>query len=179
MSPENVPLTPKHHLPVSLNGVQDGDFTMVFGFQGSTDRFLTSTGIEQAINLYNHTFVEIREQKLAIMKEAMDADDAVRIALASNYASTANYWKYFIGQTEQLKKNKVKAKKEAIEETYLAWAKADESRSEYAGALDLLDEAYSTTDETVRSQVYLMEAGIRGAYLPLYAYHLGLSLIHI
>ena len=84
MSPENVPLTPKHHLPVSLNGVQDGDFTMVFGFPGSTDRFLTSTGIEQAINLYNPTVVEIREQKLAIMKEAMDADDAVRIALASN-----------------------------------------------------------------------------------------------
>lgn len=173
MSPENVPLTPKHHLPVSLNGVQDGDFTMVFGFPGSTDRFLTSTGIEQAINLYNPTVVEIREQKLAIMKEAMDADDAVRIALASNYASTANYWKYFIGQTEQLKKNKVKAKKEAIEATYLNWANADESRSEYAGALDLLDEAYSTTDETVRSQVYLMEAGIRGASLPLYAYRLG------
>ena len=172
VSADNVPLTPKHHLPVSLNGVQEGDFSMVFGFPGSTDRFLTSTGIEQAINLYNPTVVEIREQKLAIMKEAMDADDAVRIALASNYASTANYWKYFIGQTEQLKKNRVKAKKEAIEATYLAWANADESRAEYAGALDLLDEAYAATDATVKGQVYLMEGGIRGASLPLYAFRL-------
>ncbi len=172
VSADNVPLTPKHHLPVSLNGVQEGDFSMVFGFPGSTDRFLTSTGIEQAINLYNPTVVEIRAQKLAIMKEAMDADDAVRIALASNYASTANYWKYFIGQTEQLKKNRVKAKKEAIEATYLAWANADESRAEYAGALDLLDEAYAATDATVKGQVYLMEGGIRGASLPLYAFRL-------
>jgi hypothetical protein len=172
VSADNVPLTPKHHLPVSLNGVQEGDFSMVFGFPGSTDRFLTSTGIEQAINLYNPTVVEIRAQKLAIMKEAMDADDAVRIALASNYASTANYWKYFIGQTEQLKKNRVKAKKEAIEATYLAWANADESRAEYAGALDLLDEAYAETDATVKGQVYLMEGGIRGASLPLYAFRL-------
>ena len=93
VSADNVPLAPKHHLPVSLNGVKEGDFTMVFGFPGSTDRFLTSTGIEQAINLYNPTIVEIRDRKLAIMKKAMDADAAVRIALATNYAQTANYWK--------------------------------------------------------------------------------------
>lgn len=173
MSDSNVPLTPKHHLPISLNGVEEGDFTMVFGFPGSTDRFLTSTGIEQAINLYNPTIVEIRDHKLAIMKKAMDADDAVRIALASNYASTANYWKYFIGQTEQLKKNKVKAKKEAIEAKYMAWANADDSRAEYAGALELLDEAYAATDATVKGDVYLMEAGIRGASLPLFAFRTG------
>ena len=172
ISDSNVPLTPKHHLPVSLNGVEEGDFTMVFGFPGSTDRFLTSTGIEQAINLYNPTVVEIREEKLAIMKEAMDADAAVRIALASNYASTANYWKYFIGQTEQLKKNGVKAKKEAIEDRYLAWANGDEALADYAGALDLLNEAYAATDATVKGQVYLMEAGIRGASLPLYGFRL-------
>jgi len=176
VSTDNVPLTPKHHLPVSLNGVKEGDFTMVFGFPGSTDRFLTSTGIEQAINLYNPTVVEIRDRKLAIMKKAMDADDAVRIALASNYASTANYWKYFIGQTEQLKKNRVKAKKEAIEATYLEWANADPSRAEYAGALDLLNEAYAATDVTVKGGVYLMEAGIRGASLPLYAWRLSRQL---
>ena len=176
VSADNVPLAPKHHLPVSLNGVKEGDFTMVFGFPGSTDRFLTSTGIEQAINLYNPTIVEIRDRKLAIMKKAMDADAAVRIALATNYAQTANYWKYFIGQTEQLKKNRVKAKKEAIESTYLDWANSDPSRAEYAGALDLLNEAYTATDLTVKGGVYLMEAGIRGASLPLYAWRLARQL---
>lgn len=169
---DNVPLKPKHHLPISLNGVKEGDFTMVFGFPGSTDRFLTSTGIEQAINLYNPTVVEIRDRKLAIMKEAMDANDAVRLALASNYASTANYWKYFIGQTEQLKKNKVKAKKEAIEAKYMDWVNADPEREEYGLALGLINDAYAQTDATVRGDVYLMEAGIRGAALPLYAFRM-------
>ena len=173
ISDSNVPLVPKHHLPISLNGVKEGDFTMVFGFPGSTDRFLTSTGIEQAINLYNPTVVEIRDRKLAIMKEAMDASDAVRLALASNYASTANYWKYFIGQTEQLKKNRVKAKKEAVEAKYMAWATADPARAAYAEALNLIDEAYAATDKTVKGDVYLMEAGIRGAALPLYAFRMG------
>ncbi len=172
-SEDNVPLKPKHHLPISLNGVQEGDFTMVFGFPGSTDRFLTSTGIEQAINLYNPTIVELRDHKLAIMKEAMDADDAVRLALASNYAQTANYWKYFIGQTEQLKKNRVKAKKEAIEKVYLDWANADPARAEYAEALNMIDQAYAVSNNTVKGDVYLMEAGIRGASLPLFAFRTG------
>ena len=145
---------------------------MVFGFPGSTDRFLTSTGVDQAINLYNPTVVEIRDEKLAIMKRAMDSDESVRIALASNYASTANYWKYYIGQTEQLIKNQVKQKKEGIEAKYLAWAKSHDSLADYADALNLLDEAYSATDKTVKSDVYLMEAGIRGASLPLFAFRL-------
>ena len=172
ISDGNIPLNPRHHLPISLSGVKEGDFSMVFGFPGSTDRFLTSTGIDQAINLYNPTVVEIRDEKLAIMKRAMDSDESVRIALASNYASTANYWKYYIGQTEQLKKNQVKQKKEGIEAKYLAWAKSHDSLADYADALNLLDEAYSATDKTVKSDVYLMEAGIRGASLPLFAFRL-------
>jgi hypothetical protein len=106
-SAENVPLTPKHHLPVSTKGVKDGDFTMIFGYPGRTDRYLSSWGVQQAIDHYNPTVVKIRDQKLAVLRKYMESDPALNILMASNYASTANYWKYYIGQTEQLKNNKV------------------------------------------------------------------------
>jgi len=99
-SEANVPLKPKHHLPVSLDGVKENDFTMIFGFPGSTDRYLCAAGVQQAIDKYNPSVVEIRDLKLAKMREEMSKSDATRILLASNYAQTANYWKYYIGQTE-------------------------------------------------------------------------------
>ena len=156
----NVPLTPKHHLPVSLNGVKEGDFSMVFGFPGSTDRFLTSTGIEQAINLYNPTVVEIREQKLAIIKKAMDADDAVRIALASNYASTANYWKYFMGQTRGLKRLDIEGKKRGEEAAFEQWVNSgDQARKEkYGDVLSMYKDAYAVYDAKKLAETYWMEA---------------------
>ena len=110
---ENVPLTKElreknnafyHHLPVSLEGVENDDFTMVWGYPGSTDRFLTSWGVEQMLDIKAPTIVDIRDLKLNIMKKHMDADPAVRIQYASKYAQTANYWKYFIGQSKGLKR---------------------------------------------------------------------------
>ena len=70
-SADNVPLTPKHHLPVSTKGVKDGDFTMIFGYPGRTDRYLSSWGVQQAIDLYNPTVVKIRDQKLAVLRTYM------------------------------------------------------------------------------------------------------------
>ena len=72
-SEENIPYTPKHHLPIQLDGVDNGDYTMIFGFPGRTDRYLTSFGIQQALDQTNPTIVQIREEKLSIMKAGMDA----------------------------------------------------------------------------------------------------------
>lgn len=167
----NVPFKPKHHLPVSLDGVKDGDFTMVFGFPGSTDRYLSSFGVKQAIDKYNPTVVEIRDQKLAVMRAEMAKSDAVRLALASNYAQTANYWKYYIGQTEQLKNNKVYDKKKAIEKDFSNWMTQDTERQvKYKETLELLEGAYAESDATVRSDVYLMEAGLIGPQSTIYAW---------
>jgi hypothetical protein len=169
----NVPLKPKHHLPVSVNGVKDGDFTMVMGYPGSTDRYLSSHGVEQAITLYNPTVVKIRDEKLAIMKKYMDQSDATRIQYASKYAQTANYWKYYIGQTEQLKGNKVYDKKKAIEDKFALWVSKDPARkAKYGAALDLLKEGYADKDSYVASTVYVREAGLLGADLPLFAYRM-------
>ena len=108
---ENKPMKPKHHLPVSLKGVNNGDFAMIMGYPGSTDRYLTSFGVQEELELHQPTVVEIRDVKLKTMKEFMDADPAVRIQYASKYAQTANYWKYYIGQQKQLKRNRVWDKK--------------------------------------------------------------------
>ena len=169
-SEDNVPLEPKHFLPISLDGVEDGDFTMIFGYPGSTDRFLSSYGVEQAIDKYNPSVVTVRDEKLKIMKKYMDADPATRIQYASKYARTSNYWKYFIGQTEQLKNNNVYAKKLVIEDDFDKWVNANAERKEtYGQTLTLLKDAYAASDEYVEGSVYIREAGLTGSDLPLFA----------
>lgn len=168
---DNVPLTPKHHLPVSTKGVKDGDFTMIFGYPGRTDRYLSSWGVQQAIDLYNPTVVKIRDQKLALLRKYMQADPALNILMASNYASTANYWKYYIGQTEQLKNNKVFDKKRDLETQFSAWVAASpERQAKYGEALKLMAEYYDATNPTVKNNVFLMEAVLRGPTSVLFAY---------
>lgn len=172
-SADNIPMKPKYHLPISLDGVKEGDFTMVWGYPGSTDRFLSSHGVKQAIDLYNPTVVKIRDLKLKVMKSYMDEDPATRIAYASSYAQVANYWKYYIGQTAQLRNNNVYAKKLVIEEDFQNWANQDEARrAKYGDAIKLMRESYKTTDPYIKSKVYVMEAGLRGAAMPLFAFRI-------
>ena len=102
---------------------------MVMGFPGSTDRYLTSYGIQEALDQTNPTIVKIRDRKLSIMREHMDAKEKVRIQYASKYARTANYWKYFIGQSKGLKSMRVYDKKKAIEDDFEKWVAADEART--------------------------------------------------
>ena len=176
-SADNVPLTPKHHLPVSTKGVKDGDFTMIFGYPGRTDRYLSSWGVQQAIDLYNPSVVAIREQKLAVLRKYMESDPALNILLASNYASTANYWKYYIGQTEQLKNNKVYDKKRDLEKQFEAWiAQSPERQAKYGESLKLMAEYYDATNATVKNNVYLMEAIVRGPSSALFAYRMSRTL---
>ncbi len=170
-SEENIPMKPKHFLPISVDGVKDGDFTMIFGFPGSTDRYLSSYGVRQAIEKYNPAVVKIRTEKLDIMDKYMSADPKTRLQYASKKARVANYWKYYIGQTEQLKNNNVFAKKKSIEDEFQRWATANPERKEkYAPALNLLDESYRESDDYVESKVYVLEAGLLGSDLALFGF---------
>jgi hypothetical protein len=169
-SPENVPLTPRHHLPVSLNGVQAGDFSMILGFPGSTNRYLTSFGVKTLVEQVNPARVKVREKKLNLMKEDMDASDAVRIKYASKYASISNYWKYFIGQIQGLQRLNVKAKKEADEATFTAWVNADPSRkAKYGDALSMIDKAINEQRKYNITMAYLQEAAL-GTEILSFAY---------
>ena len=124
-SKNNRPYHPKHHLPVSLKGVEDGDFAMIMGYPGRTSRYLTSNGIDLSVNEFNPTIVKIRDKRLAIMREVMDRKPAVDLQYASTYASVANYWKYFIGQTEQLKRLKIQDQKLDEEESFERWSRKE------------------------------------------------------
>lgn len=150
----NVPLTPKHSLPISLKGVAKNDFAMVMGFPGRTNRFLTSYGVEQAISLEQPKIVDVRDIKLKIMKKHMDKDVAVRLKYSSKYAQVANYWKYFIGQTEQLKNNNVADKKRLIEADF---TKYSSGKAEYNNVLNDIDNAYKTTNSIIYLKVYQSE----------------------
>ncbi len=176
-STENKPYTPKHHLPVSTLGVEEGDYAMIMGYPGSTDRYLSSFGVKQAIDIHNPAVVEVRDLKLKIMKKHMDADPQVRLEYASKYAGVANYWKYYIGQTKGLKRQKVFEKKQTIERDFQQWADADASRkAKYGKTLEMMKTYYTTSDMYVKSDVYALEAGLTGADVVLKALRFGLGL---
>lgn len=159
-APENIPLKPKHHLPVSLDGVQENDFAMVFGYPGSTNRFLTSFGVELAVEETNPARVKIRGKKLELMKEGMDADPAVRLAYASKYAGVSNYWKYFIGQTKGLKNLDVNSQKVAIESDLSSWIEAKNSRQKkYGDPVEDIKTAYVDVQKYSIPFYYHYEAG--------------------
>jgi hypothetical protein len=150
----NIPYTPKHSLPISLKGVNENDYAMVMGFPGRTNRYLTSFGVEQAISLEQPKIVDVRAKKLEIMKKYMDQDVAVRLNYSSKYASVANYWKYFIGQTAQLKANKVADKKRALEAEFSRYSAG---KSEYDNVLSDIEGSFRATNDYVYIKVYQNE----------------------
>ncbi len=121
-SPENVPLKPKHFLPVSIKGIKDGDYAMIYGYPGSTNRYETSYGIKQKIDIDNPTLVKLRDMRLKYMFDQMKNDPAVKLQLAADYASIANYWKFFDGESKQLIKYNVYDQKKATEAKFQSWA---------------------------------------------------------
>lgn len=153
-STSNVPFKPKHSLPISLKGVKKDDFAMIMGFPGSTDRYLSSYGIEQAVTLEQPKRVDIRAKKLEIMKKYMDQDTEVRLTYSSKYAQVANYWKYFIGQTEQVKNNDVVGKKQALEADFADYMKNKRLNFDIMGSMK---NYYETTNDVVYINAYRSE----------------------
>ncbi len=168
---ENVPMKSKHYLPVNIAGVEQGDFAMIMGYPGGTERFLSSFGVDLAINKVNPTVVEIREEKLARFRDGMDADEAVRLQYATKHAHTANYWKYFIGQTKGLKNLNVKEKKQQEEAEFQNWLNQNPNQKEvYGDALVLIGDAYDEIGKYAVARTYFMEAIYRGSEILGYAY---------
>jgi len=165
-SKDNIPYKPKHFLPISIKGAEKTDFTMTIGYPGRTSRYLSSYGINQAIELSNPSIVKIREKKLTIMKEGMDKSDTIRIQYAAKYAQTSNYWKYFIGQTRGLKRLKVIEKKQEIEKKFDAWAKSSpELQKKYGTVISDFEKSYKMLNAYILSRWYFVEAISRGGEL--------------
>ncbi|MEL6637149.1 MAG: S46 family peptidase [Bacteroidota bacterium] len=117
-SENNVPFRPKHFLPISLDGVAEDDFTMVFGFPGRTNEYLPSYGVQQIMDVLDPAKIAIRDRALKIVDVEMRADEAVRIQYASKYARIANYWKKWIGEVQGLKTTNALGKKREFERAF-------------------------------------------------------------
>ncbi|MCT3923825.1 S46 family peptidase [Elizabethkingia anophelis] len=141
-SADNVPLKPKHHLPISLKGNKPGDFAMIVGYPGTTNRYLTSFGIEQMVSKDYPAWVEASKTAMDVMKKHMDKDDATRLAYASNYASVANYWKNRAGTIEAVYKNGTIGDKKEVEKKYQQWAEKAENKAVYGNVLANTDAYY-------------------------------------
>ncbi|MBR4952806.1 MAG: S46 family peptidase [Alistipes sp.] len=165
-SEDNVPYKAEKWLDVSLDGIEEGDFGMIMGFPGSTERYKTSFEIDYMLEVDNPQRIYIRGERQAILRKAMDADQAVRIKYASKYAQSSNYWKNSIGMSRGIEKLNVKAKKEAQEAEFQAWAEANTLPEEgYIDALRLIAE--SQTDAKVENATlqYLYEAFLNSVEL--------------
>lgn len=162
-SAENIPFTPKKYLPLSIKGFKENDFTMIMGYPGTTDRYATSYTIDWATEINNPAIVKIRTKKLDIMREDMDADQAIYIKYASKYAGTANYWKFFNGQARDLKRLHIADRKRDLEEQFANWAAADQLRfGVYRSTLLNISKAYESINKYELAVRYNQEAINRG-----------------
>lgn len=165
-SKDNVPYKPKRSLAISLDGVNDKDFTMVMGNPGRTDRYLTSNGVRMLLEQTAPSIVKIRTQKLDILKADMDANPKVKIQYASKYASTANYWKYYIGQDQQLRRNRVLDKKLKIEDDFNIWATRQENETKdkvisFVGVVDKINGYFDDLKKYNLHRTYVNECFVR------------------
>ena len=173
-SKDNVPLQPKHHLPVSAGELNDGEFAMVMGFPGTTDHFLTSYGLEETMDIVNKLRYEIRDVKINILREEMAASQATRIKYASKYASCSNYWKYSNEQNKALKNLNTMEVKKQVEKEYSDWARFQRS-PKYSAALGLIKEGYAARRSAREAQMYATEGLASGSEAPSFAAMLGNS----
>jgi len=141
-SKDNVPYKPKHFLPVSLDGVEEGDFTMVFGFPGRTNEYLPAIAIAHITQEFNPTNIAIREAALKVIDAKMKENDEVRIKYASKQARIANAWKKWIGENLGIEKSNAIAKRRAFEETFKKALKANNLEDKFGSILPKFNELY-------------------------------------
>ncbi len=169
-SKNNIPLKPKRHLNISLKGFEKSDFAMILGFPGSTNRYLTSWGIEERVNAINMARIDVRKIKQDIWMEDMQANPKVRIQYASKYARSSNYYKNSIGMNKGLANLNVVDKKQSLENDFTLWVASDDARHEtYGQTLSLLENGYLQRYKYVKARTFLTETLISGTELFLFA----------
>ena len=165
-STDNVPLRPRRYAQVSLDGYQPGDFCMTVGFPGSTDRYLSSYGINERVNAINVSMIDVRGKKQEVWKKWMDAERSIGIKYASKFASSSNYWKNSIGMNKAVGDLDVIGQKQELEQQLKDWYLADSSLTNRFGTmLDDLNKAYSSRFDGVGARGFFNETFKRGIEL--------------
>ena len=175
-SKDNVPYKPAHFLPISLKGMHERDFAMIIGYPGRTNRYLSSYGILQRLNVINPAIIKIRTAKINILRKRMEESrekaklaqsyeemPTIHIKYATKYARTSNYWKYFIGQNKAIKRLNVAEKKQEFEKKFKEWInQTEERKNKYGNLLDKLGKTYKELDDFYKFRTYMYEAVFRG-----------------
>ncbi len=164
-SKDNVPYTPKHFLPVSLDGVAEDDFTLVFGYPGRTTEYLPAVAVEQIVNETNPAKIEIRDRALKVTDGFMRKDQAIKIQYASKYAGIANYYKKWIGETQGLKKSNAVQVKKDQEKAFQQKVVKEAKQAEYGNLLADFDKNYAEILPYTLSRDYFMEVVLRNTEL--------------
>ena len=172
-SEENIPLQPKWFLPVSIKGFKENDYTMIYGYPGSTNRYETSYGVKLKTDIENPSLVKLRDMRLKYMLEEMKKSEDIKLQLAADYSSIANYWKFYDGETKQLLKYDVLGQKKKAEEIFVTWAKG---KPEYENIFTDWAKAYDEWRPYAKHRMYINE-GIFGS--PLIAFAASLQQIEI
>jgi hypothetical protein len=171
-SKDNVPYTPKHFLPVSLDGVKEDDFTMVFGYPGKTNEYLPAVAIEQIVKELNPAKIEIRDNALKVADGFMRKDNTIKIQYASKYASIANYWKKWIGESQGLTKSNAVEIKRKQEVSFQEKVVKAGKQMEYGNLLSDFDKNYTQIKSYALARDYFTEIALRNTELLSVGYKL-------
>ena len=160
-SKDNVPLKTPKHLSVSIKGLSEGDYAMVMGFPGSTQRFLTRSEIQHRMDCQNTPRIQVREARQEVLKKEMAASDKVRIQYAGKYASSSNYWKNSIGMNKAIVDNKVREAKTEQEARFARFA-AEKDNNDYATVVAKIDELMAKTSADAYLRMAFTETFMMG-----------------
>jgi hypothetical protein len=169
---ENVPYKPKYFFPISLDGVKENDFTMVLGYPGRTQEYLPSIAVEQLVNTLNPAKIEVRDAALKAQDRFMRKDQAIKIQYASKYASVANYWKKWIGETKGLKKSNAIFIKQKFESAFQEKVIKAGKQSEYGNLLTDFQKNYTEIKEYALAKDYFTEVALRNTEILSVGYKL-------
>lgn len=167
-SVSNKPLKPKHFLPVSLKGIEEGDFSMTLGFPGATERYLTSDAVDFTVKNEYPDYIKLMGERLRIMKADMDANPEVKLSLASDYASLANSYKYYKGVVERYEKTGLQKGKKELESQFKKWLGENEEREEkYGNVIPRIKDNYEASKDHIKVETYTNFAVFSPAFIEL------------
>ncbi len=173
-SENNVPITPRKVLNVSTSGIHDGDYAMVIGFPGRTNRYMSSQAVREKEHVTNPVVIKARRDRLDIMLRHMEADPDVRLMYSDKYFNISNYADYAKWENICLRRYDVIGIRAAEEARLAAWIDADPARrAEYGDLLANLKKGYEARAEAVREKCYYQETWIRPSDVMMTANRLG------
>ena len=171
-SVDNVPYKPKHFLPISTKGIKENDFTMVLGYPGRTQEYLPSFAVEQIVNDLNPAKIEIRDAALKVQDGFMRKDQAIKIQYASKFASVANYWKKWIGESKGLKKSNAVGIKQKFETDFMNRVAKAGKQAEYGSLLSEFETNYTEIKDYAVARDYFSEVVLRNTELLSFGFKL-------